>query len=151
MSCTHEVVITGAVRGYTGGVAVHPYTHQNPRAHGGIEVRETCDRCGATRRTLTNGRHEEVGPWGPTLAAREAVVRAAEAKLSQIRRDLPGRRTLSRGEESVTVEIDRETAELVVTPAHPRAQQIAAASGLAADALILRAAITALADARAAR
>ena len=34
--------------GYTGSVAVHPYTEENRAAHGGVTYHEVC-RCGAER------------------------------------------------------------------------------------------------------
>jgi len=49
-------------RGYTGSVAVAPYTEENRSAAGNICDLETC-RCGAKRSVNRNGRHEELGVW----------------------------------------------------------------------------------------
>lgn len=58
---------------------VRPFSHpvvdledQNPQAHGGAEYTEVC-RCGATRKTLTNGRHVEMGAWVDASAAQGEV------------------------------------------------------------------------------
>jgi hypothetical protein len=70
--CNHaRMNQVGRERCYMGSVAVEPYTASNPAAHGNIEVTEECARCGAQRRTLINGRHEEHGPFGPSRAERE--------------------------------------------------------------------------------
>lgn len=58
----HEIAATSDARGYTGSVAVYPYTYENRAAHGAVEFVDTC-RCGARRRRLSNGRHQELGPW----------------------------------------------------------------------------------------
>lgn len=60
---THETIKTSEPRGFAGPVASGD--EQNPRAHGNIEVTETCS-CGATRRVLINGLHEETGDWATT-------------------------------------------------------------------------------------
>lgn len=59
----HRAESQSEPRCFVGPVARAPHTDENPAAHGGIEVTETC-RCGATRGVLINGRHEEQGPWG---------------------------------------------------------------------------------------
>lgn len=63
-TCNHKNTKTGEPRAYAGkGVAVYPYTHQNPAASGGIVVRVTCMDCGRSRLENRNGRHVEEGPW----------------------------------------------------------------------------------------
>lgn len=62
-TCKHESTTRGDPRAYTRSVSVHPYTDENPMAHGGIEQTEKCEDCGATRLRVSNGRHEEYGPW----------------------------------------------------------------------------------------
>ena len=49
--------------GYTGSVAVYPYTEENRAAHGGVTYHEVC-RCGAERAVNANGLHREYSPWG---------------------------------------------------------------------------------------
>jgi hypothetical protein len=64
--CKHKLApwrIAGSDRGFVTGVAVHPHTRQEPRAHGGIVYRERCPECRATRRVATNGRYREYSPW----------------------------------------------------------------------------------------
>jgi hypothetical protein len=61
--CKHTNVKETGPFGYTRSVAVHPLTHENRAAHGGVCFVEECQDCGKTRRTNTNGRHQEVGPW----------------------------------------------------------------------------------------
>lgn len=71
-SCPHTPVATGDALPFFTGVAVEPYTTQNRAAHGGVRYVETCSHCGAERERLVNGLHEEVSPWGPSLAKRRA-------------------------------------------------------------------------------
>jgi hypothetical protein len=71
MTCKHESTTDGQIYGYNGSVAHHPFTYENPRAHGGVRYTETCDACGAKRLVNSNGLHYEYGTWGPSLAERE--------------------------------------------------------------------------------
>jgi hypothetical protein len=66
MNCKHEHTIETRVVGYSAPVAVHPYTEENPAAHGNICVTEQCTRCGADRLKNINGNHVEYGTWGPS-------------------------------------------------------------------------------------
>lgn len=52
----------GSERCYTGSVARHPYTDENPAAHGNIEVTEERSD-GWRRRVNINQGHREEGPW----------------------------------------------------------------------------------------
>lgn len=61
--CKHERTTEGEPMAYMGGVAVAPYTHQEPRASGGITIRVTCLDCKRSRLENHNGRFAEVGPW----------------------------------------------------------------------------------------
>lgn len=70
---THDASKVVSERVFTAPVA-WPARDQNPAAHGGVEFAEECT-CGAQRKRLVNGRHEEVGPWGPSLAERKAAAR----------------------------------------------------------------------------
>ena len=45
-------------------VAVPPFTHANPVAHGGVTYIETCWGCGATREVNENAGQREFGVWG---------------------------------------------------------------------------------------
>lgn len=79
--CDHSSVRqVGRHWGFAGPVAQPPYTDENPAAHGNIGVTEECRTCGSRRAVLINGRHAEVGPWGDSLASREAEARSAEAR-----------------------------------------------------------------------
>ena len=62
-ACNHEHVEETDMRGYTGGVAVHPYTFENRAAHGAVTYTERCKDCAAHRKVNSNARHEEHGPW----------------------------------------------------------------------------------------
>ena len=53
--------VEGSEREFTRPVS----RHENPSAHGSIEVRERCHRCNRERQVLINGSHREVGPWRP--------------------------------------------------------------------------------------
>lgn len=70
-------------RPYTGSVAVHPYTDENPAAHGNIVVTEECCACGAHRQVAQNWRHVEYSPWGPSRAVREQREREEQARLER--------------------------------------------------------------------
>lgn len=61
--CNHKNTTESEPFAYTGGVAVHPYTQQEPRAAGGICYRETCAQCKATRLVNQNRRWREYSPW----------------------------------------------------------------------------------------
>lgn len=63
MKCGHKRVRESDPRGFTRAVYVHPYTHENRAAHGGIEYTEECLDCKAKRLVLSNGRHQEYGVW----------------------------------------------------------------------------------------
>lgn len=62
-ACTGHKAVRETVRGYTGGVAVHLYKEQEPRAAGGITLHQTC-ACGAERRVNENAGYQELGVWG---------------------------------------------------------------------------------------
>ena len=71
--CKHEKIRQhGRDRGFTGSVAVYPYTDENRAAHGGITRQEECVACGARRSLNINQCHVEYGTWGETEAEREA-------------------------------------------------------------------------------
>ena len=53
---------TSRTGGYAYGVAIYPYTHQEPAAAGGICTVDVC-ACGARRYTNSNGRYHESSPW----------------------------------------------------------------------------------------
>lgn len=55
----HQIHATSDAWGFTAPVNPH---NQNRAAHGNIGVTETC-LCGAERKRLINGRHEELGEW----------------------------------------------------------------------------------------
>ena len=61
MNCRHTTTACSDALPFSGPVS---RDNQNPAAHGGVRYVDTCDDCGATRETLVNGRHEEVGAWG---------------------------------------------------------------------------------------
>lgn len=67
--CKHTNV-TKANFAFSGPVS----RNENPRAHGGALVIETCTECGAQRRTNVNQQHREQGAWeipGGASAAEE--------------------------------------------------------------------------------
>jgi len=66
--CKHsEYSQIGRDYGFTQPVYREPYTCENRAAHGGIKYTVRCERCGATRDQLVNGRHVEVGPWSAAI------------------------------------------------------------------------------------
>jgi hypothetical protein len=69
--CQHQATREIAESGYTGSVAVYPYTAENPAAHGCITVTVECRHCGARRAENRNQWHREYGTWGPTRSERE--------------------------------------------------------------------------------
>ena len=78
MKTEHTVLET---KGYTspayrpagpGEVWGDDYTGENSGAHGNIVVTEERRSDGRRRLVAINGRHREVGPWGPTRAQRKA-------------------------------------------------------------------------------
>lgn len=76
VKCSHARTKSGSINGYTGSVAVHPYTDENRAAHGGITYTVECLDCGARRRENTNGLAIEVSPWrGSRAGRREDVAR----------------------------------------------------------------------------
>lgn len=65
--CTHARTAESAPRCYSNSVAEPPHD-ENRAAHGNIEVTEMCQRCGAERLLLINGRHREVSGWHAATA-----------------------------------------------------------------------------------
>ena len=61
--CKHKKTREVSMRGYSGSVAVYPYTDENRAAHGAVCFTYRCEACGAERKENTNGRHVEVSPW----------------------------------------------------------------------------------------
>jgi len=90
-NCHHDRTTSGDHFGYTGSVAVHPHTHQNRAAHGGVTYTERCLDCRAVRPVNTNGGHVEVGPWRrprveiPAYPADTLIHLARQAGLSAAR------------------------------------------------------------------
>lgn len=76
-TCKHTQTVDGTDYGYTGSVAVHPYTDENRAAHGCITFSQTCRVCGAERAVNANQGHREYSPWGPSAAERERAERRA--------------------------------------------------------------------------
>lgn len=64
MAHEHKAV-REAIEGYRYSVASAPM-YAEPRAAGGICTVETCE-CGYQRRTNSNGKWTEQGPWSPTI------------------------------------------------------------------------------------
>lgn len=71
MKCEHKSSRVIAEGGFSGSVAVHPYTDENRAAHGNICVTHECNSCGAHRHVNVNQWHEEFSPWGPDRRTRE--------------------------------------------------------------------------------
>lgn len=109
ITCTHpHTQQIGPDRGYTGSVAVHPYTDENRAAHGNICFTQECCACGSRRSVLVNGRHEELGPWGATLRERQDAAAAARDEARKLLA-ATGRLTLtSSAKRSATVSLDGE-------------------------------------------
>lgn len=61
MTCRHPNRTDSVPLPYFGPVA--PPCGQNPAAHGGSRLIETCCSCGVYREVLQNGRHVEYGVW----------------------------------------------------------------------------------------
>jgi len=61
--CKHLNVEDVGTTGYTRSVAVHPFTHENPAAHGGACFKKRCLDCGRVRRINSNGNASEFSPW----------------------------------------------------------------------------------------
>ncbi len=93
--CQHGETTSGAERPYITSVSVHPFTDENPRAHGWVTYTQTCDDCGAERAVNANQGHAEFSPWGPSTAERrrrerEAALTAAEkVRADAVRRGTP--------------------------------------------------------------
>ncbi len=86
MKCKHaRKNQIGPDYGFAHAVAVHPYTAENPAAHGGVTFTEQCETCGAQRAVNQNQRHIEVGPFGPSCGERaEAVQRELELAIENM-------------------------------------------------------------------
>ena len=81
-NCAHTKTNDIDTHGYTGPVAAPG--HENRAAHGNVQITVECVACGARRSELHNGRHVELGPWGPSRAQREALAQ-------RLRRSIPDR------------------------------------------------------------
>lgn len=89
-NCKHTKTTSGRDYGFTGPVAVEPYTYENRAAHGGITYTVTCSDCGAEKQVNSNGNHIEESPWGPSRASREAQAkREWDAKVSAQHKKFP--------------------------------------------------------------
>jgi hypothetical protein len=107
MSCRHTRYTDIATHCYSGSVA-GPDGEENRAAHGNVCVTYECRDCGARARANENGRHVEWGQWGPPRADREQAAREAERTAEALRYGRPAPITLSRGETTATIDIDRE-------------------------------------------
>jgi hypothetical protein len=113
--CKHQNTTCGTERCYTGGVAVPPYTNENPASHGGIAYDQTCATCGATRTVNANGNHTEVSPWGPNRAER----RAAADHVRRARPPVPAAVTVTAPDgRQVRVSVDETDGLLVIDGDH---------------------------------
>lgn len=75
--CEHSETTVGNPRPYNGSVYTVGVTEENLCAHGNIVHTRTCSHCGARRRELINGRHQEVSAWGlPRVGLESAYVKA---------------------------------------------------------------------------
>lgn len=146
--CTHESFAVVKTLPFTGPVSRDEW----PAAHGCVTHVERCRACGAERRGNVNQRHEETGPWGPSLAEQRedarktlaAARRAAEPHRKPVAVHHPDGRTLS-------VWLDAEGFICAEGDEHNEADLAAAARaipGLAAAALQLRSALVAVGGAR---
>lgn len=112
--CPHLATRDVRTRCYTGSVA----REENRAAHGNICVTVECIGCGAARLELRNGRHEELGPWGPSRAEREHAHREALRLVPPA----PAAVVLTLGDDRVYVEQDDDgmvsicTSGLALTP-----------------------------------
>jgi hypothetical protein len=89
---THTVITT-VTRPFAGPVS----RNENPAAHGGVTVHETCAD-GYVRRENVNGLHVEEGSWSPGvgLLARQAAERRERAQAATRRREQTERAHLAR-------------------------------------------------------
>lgn len=55
--CKHKNIERGQERRYMGAF------YCDPSAQGGIEWKETCNKCGATRWVAQNGRYSDASNW----------------------------------------------------------------------------------------
>lgn len=69
--------------GYTGSVAVYPYTDENRAAHGAITIMVECDLCGARRKENHNQGYVEMSPWGPSREARRQEAERLQRAIPQ--------------------------------------------------------------------
>ena len=72
----HSYYREGRTRCFSGAVSRR---EENPAAHGGVCMEELC-ACGAVRSVNVNGRHREIGEWGPSQKQRFESARAELAK-----------------------------------------------------------------------
>ena len=72
MSCTHTEVRSSRPYPFFGPIAG---ATQNRAAHGGCSYVETCQGCGARREVNANQNYCETGPWGPSEAEWQRVLR----------------------------------------------------------------------------
>jgi hypothetical protein len=77
---------------------------ENRAAHGGVRV-EVEREDGARRFENINGKHVEVGSWGPSQEERRLEAQRAEARAAEIRASRPAPVTVRRGEAAVVVSI----------------------------------------------
>ena len=120
--CSHTETVESNVRAFFGAVS----RDENPAAHGGVCHTETCVQCGARRRVNSNGRHTEEGPWGEDRAARESAARQAESVVRALVERRPADVTLTRGDATARVRIDRD-GFLSVSAGGPSGPELAAA------------------------
>src|SRR5690606_29179644 len=81
--CSHDRSCIIDTRCFVGPVS----DEENPAAHGGITETDECVICGARRAANVNGRHVELGPWGPSRAQREAEERSRREAEERSRRE----------------------------------------------------------------
>ncbi len=98
--CNHAESKTIRTRCFAGPVS----RDENRAAHGNVTNTDECVRCGARREQNINGHHVETGPWGPSLAERQAAHRAAVRAIPAA----PTPLTLRSGERAVTASVDAE-------------------------------------------
>lgn len=104
-ACSHRRTRDLATHAYTGPVA-GPRGEVNRAAHGCVCVTVECVSCGARRDENRNQWHLELGPWGPTRAARQRAAEDARTAASALAARRPAPITLTRGDQEREVWID---------------------------------------------
>lgn len=101
-TCAHEQKTDLRTRCFAGALG------DNRAAHGGITVTVECNACGARRDENRNGKHVEVGPWGPSRAARQLEADTAKRAVQDLLKTRPDPVTLKNDNATVRVAVNHD-------------------------------------------